>query len=165
LLIQGGASFSRELALWPRGEGPPSFAVNVRLIGKTTGPGDLLWALGSDRKTVAVDADITTIPLSSYAPPTVTDAGTTTCSDEKKLSSLSGERPANITFTNDTAAVRNIFWINYSGQRQLYQTLQPGQHYTQPTYVTHPWVITDNEGVCKTAIVAQQSDTDFQIRS
>ncbi len=165
LLIQAGNSFSRELVLWPRGEGPPSFAVNVRLIGKTTGTGDVFWALGAERKTVAVDADITTIPLLSYAPPTVTDAGATICNDEKKLISLSGERPAKITFTNDTAAVRNIFWISYSGQRLLYQTLQPGQHYTQPTFITHTWVVTDNEGVCKAVIVAQQSDTDFQIRS
>lgn len=165
LRIQAGSSFSRELVLWPQSEGPPSFAVNVRLIGKTSGAGDVLWALGAERKTSAVDADITTIPLSSYAAPTVTDAGATTCDDEKKLTSLSGERPAKITFTNDTAAPRTVSWINYSCQRVLYQILQPGQHYTQPTYITHPWVVTDNEGVCKNAIVAQQPDTDFQIRN
>jgi hypothetical protein len=116
-------------------------------------------------ETATVDADISTIPLLSYAPPTVTDAGTTTCNDEKKLSSLSGERPANITFTNNSAAPRNVYWIGYSGQRVLYQTLKPGQHYIQPTFITHPWVVTDIDGVYKAAIVAQQSNTDFQIRS
>jgi hypothetical protein len=164
LRIQAGNNFTRELVFWPNGEGPPSFAVNVRLIGKTSGTGDVFWALGAERRSVAVDADITTIPLSSYATPTVTDSGTTTCNDEKKLASLSGERTARITFTNDTTAARNISWIDYSGRRVLYKILQPGQHYTQPTYITHPWVVTDKDNACKAAIVAQQPDTDFQIR-
>jgi hypothetical protein len=164
LLIQAG-NFSRQLELWPGGRGPPSFAVNVRLVGKPSGVGDFLWALGGGRKTIAVSADITTLPLSSYATPTATNAGATTCNDENKLSSLSGERSATINFANDTAAVRQIFWINYSGQRVPYQTLQPGQQYTQPTYITHPWVITDADGICKAAIVAQQASADFQIRN
>ncbi len=165
LVLRSGDSLSRELMLWPGGEGPPSFAVNVRLIARTSGKGDVLWALGADRKTVAIDADITTVPLSAYAAPTVADSGATKCNDERNLTSLPGDRAAQITFTNDAPAARDVYWINYSGQRVFYITLQPGQHYTQPTYITHPWVITDNSGACKAAIVAQQPTIDFEIRN
>ena len=164
-LVIRARDFSRELELWPGAEGPPSFAVNVRLLGKTSGQGDVLWALGAERKTFAVDADITKFALSSYAQPTVTDAGATTCKDEKTLTSLPGDRAAQITFTNNTAAVRDVYWINYSGQRVFYKALLPGQNYVQPTYITHPWVITDSGGACKAAIVAQQPSVDFQVRN
>lgn len=164
LVMKAGDSLSKELTLWPGGEGPPSFAINVRLLGKTSGPGDVLWALGSDRKAFAADAEITKIPLSGYVAPSGKDTGATTCSDEKTLTSLPGDRTAQIAFSNDSDAVRDIYWLNYSGQRVFYLALKPGQRYVQPTYITHPWVITDSGGACKALIVTQQPSIDFKIR-
>ncbi|NEO66700.1 MAG: hypothetical protein F6J94_18440 [Moorea sp. SIO1F2] len=40
------------------------------------------------------------------------------------------------------------YWLNYQGNRTYYYQLKPGQGYTQQTYVTHPWVITDNQHHC-----------------
>lgn len=44
-----------------------------------------------------------------------------------------------------------IFWLDYNGQRVLYNTLAPGQSYVQQTFLTHPWVIADGStpAVCQ----------------
>jgi hypothetical protein len=51
-----------------------------------------------------------------------------------------------IVFLNDASEPRSVYWLSYTGQRVLYQVLQPGQSYTQPTYLSHPWLITDANG-------------------
>ncbi|PDT89885.1 hypothetical protein CO669_13955 [Bradyrhizobium sp. Y36] len=165
LSITAGDSLNRELELWPDGKGPPSFVVNVRLLGRATATGDLLWSLGADRKASIVDADITKVPLAAYAPPTTTDQGARSCGDEKTLTSLPGSGTAQVTFTNSADALRNVYWINYAGQRVFYQALQPGQHYVQPTFINHPWVITDSGGACKAALITQQPSVDFLIKN
>jgi VHL beta domain len=49
---------------------------------------------------------------------------------------------------NDHGAPVQLYWLDYGGQRKLYMTIAPGQSFTQPTYVTHPWVATDLSGKC-----------------
>jgi hypothetical protein len=39
-----------------------------------------------------------------------------------------------------------MYWLNYQGDRQLYANLEPGQSIGQQTFLTHPWVIVDDEG-------------------
>eukprot|EP00174_Griffithsia_okiensis_P000792 GO256354.1.p1 GENE.GO256354.1~~GO256354.1.p1 ORF type:complete len:137 (+),score=6.64 GO256354.1:60-413(+) len=34
-----------------------------------------------------------------------------------------------------------VYWINYNGREQKYNTLTPGRSYVQSTFVTHPWVL------------------------
>jgi hypothetical protein len=41
-----------------------------------------------------------------------------------------------------------IYWINYDGMRQLYAVAAPHQSHRQQTYVTHPWVLTDEHENC-----------------
>lgn len=51
-----------------------------------------------------------------------------------------------ITFVNGSAQAIRIYWIDYNGNRVLYQTLSPGEEYGLNTFLHHPWVITDEDG-------------------
>jgi hypothetical protein len=70
------------------------------------------------------------------------------CSLESTYRSTEGSVVTSIEFTNSSTRPVRIYWLNYSGQRQLYQTLPTTAHYVQSTWVTHPWVVTDLEGRC-----------------
>ncbi len=72
------------------------------------------------------------------------------CSLEASLKSTDGSTPTAITFTNPGPAARNVYWLDYFGQRQPYNLgLSGGTSYTQQTYLTHPWVITDSGNNCQ----------------
>jgi hypothetical protein len=70
------------------------------------------------------------------------------CNQEKSLHSISGTVRTSIEFQNQTSKTLKIFWINYEGKRQLFQTLGPQQSYVQSTFVTHPWVVTEKNDSC-----------------
>jgi Leucine-rich repeat (LRR) protein len=47
-----------------------------------------------------------------------------------------------ITFLNSTNFPVGVFWRNFQGELvQYFSPLQPGEHYSQQTYVTHPWEV------------------------
>jgi WD40 repeat protein len=71
------------------------------------------------------------------------------CSLESSLRSLVGTQTAPILFQNASGSTRNVYWLNYSGVRQLYNTLSPGQSFVQQTFLTHPWVTTDASNTCQ----------------
>lgn len=70
------------------------------------------------------------------------------CADERSLRSVEGRTLSEIVFVNLSSGQRKVYWLNYSGQRQLYNTLAPQRQYTQPSYLTHPWVVTDASDTC-----------------
>lgn len=57
-----------------------------------------------------------------------------------------GDTPTSIRFVNQSPGVRNIIWLDYTGHRVFYNSLQPGQSYVQQTFLTHPWLITTAQG-------------------
>ena len=70
------------------------------------------------------------------------------CDAEPVARSLHAQHATEVVFKNiGTHAVR-IWWLNYTGKRVLYQTLAPGESYTQSTYLTHPWIATNKHGQC-----------------
>ena len=60
--------------------------------------------------------------------------------------SLNSDTPALMTFVNQSSQPVDIYWIDFGGIRQLYKTLEAGGSYTQQTYLTHPWLVTDTSG-------------------
>ncbi|MSQ06964.1 MAG: hypothetical protein EXR54_06905 [Dehalococcoidia bacterium] len=64
---------------------------------------------------------------------------------DTKIGTISGRRPL---FQHPARVPVSIYWLNYSGQRQLFRTLPTTAHYVQSTWATHPWVVTDLEGRC-----------------
>ena len=67
------------------------------------------------------------------------------CSMEKSLKSLNADTATSVDFVNETAGAIVVYWLNYSGDRVQYNIVQSGSHYVQETYVTHPWVVTDQQ--------------------
>jgi hypothetical protein len=62
---------------------------------------------------------------------------------EKGLKSETGNVKARITFVNRSKQPLKVYWLDYNGERVLYKKLKPSESYTQDTYMTHPWLITD----------------------
>jgi hypothetical protein len=71
------------------------------------------------------------------------------CGLEGQVKSLNAAGPTQVTFVNRESVPIRTYWLNYDGRRVFYREVPPGQSYVQQTYVTHPWVITDNpQGRC-----------------
>jgi prepilin-type processing-associated H-X9-DG protein len=70
------------------------------------------------------------------------------CSQESSLRSSQGTTTAVIRFINASSTPREVFWLDYSGQRQLYKTLDPNTRYYQTTFLTHPWLVTGASNNC-----------------
>ncbi|MBE9114526.1 peptidoglycan DD-metalloendopeptidase family protein [Lusitaniella coriacea LEGE 07157] len=49
------------------------------------------------------------------------------------------QTPTRITFINQTPSPLSLHWVNEQCKEIRYRTLQPGEQFAQPTYVTHAW--------------------------
>lgn len=58
--------------------------------------------------------------------------------------SISSTETASITFVNNTGGTVSTYWISFNCAEVFYVRLEPGQSYTQQTYVTHPWIVRDD---------------------
>ncbi|WP_093554872.1 VHL beta domain-containing protein [Pseudoduganella namucuonensis] len=59
------------------------------------------------------------------------------------VKSISSETTAQITFVNKSGQDVKIYWLDFSGRRVLYMILEADKSYSQQTYLTHPWLVTD----------------------
>ena len=57
---------------------------------------------------------------------------------EESLRSVEAETLTTVEFINRTSGHMQVFWIDYTGQRVMYNILWPGESYQQKTYLTHP---------------------------
>jgi len=83
-------------------------------------------------------------PLAWLAAACLASCSTGAVRDEPR--SLASDTHALLTFANRSGQTVNIYWIDFGGNRQLYQTLKSGGTFTQQTYLTHPWLVTDSHG-------------------
>lgn len=70
------------------------------------------------------------------------------CEAEPAARSLHAQHATEVVFKNKGTGAVRIWWLDYKGKRVWYQTLAPGESYTQSTYLTHPWVATDKHERC-----------------
>ena len=70
------------------------------------------------------------------------------CSQEALLRSQNSDRPVTVQFVNLTSQPVKVFWRDFQGQRVLYQVVGLASDYSQGTFVTHPWIITDTNDQC-----------------
>lgn len=71
------------------------------------------------------------------------------CQNEASLRSKTSDVPATITFVNQRSSAVKLYWLDSVGDRILYQVLNPSSPpYLQPTFLSHPWVVTDTNDVC-----------------
>jgi hypothetical protein len=79
--------------------------------------------------------------------------------------SLVSDTSLHLVYANRTAGTVAIYWLDFRGERVWYNTLAPGESYTQQTYVTHPWVIVNADGKCLAQLVPTAAGTfDVPIR-
>lgn len=69
------------------------------------------------------------------------------CASESELKSHRGQKTV-VLFNNQSNCVVKTYWLDYHGRRKLYKTLSSSQQWEQRTYVTHPWVIADENDQC-----------------
>ncbi|MDI6102065.1 hypothetical protein QLQ12_25940 [Actinoplanes sp. NEAU-A12] len=65
---------------------------------------------------------------------------------ERDLRSIVTEQQTEIDFVNHRDEPVVIHWLDYQGTRERYVVLDSGDTRQQPTYVGHPWVVTDVKG-------------------
>lgn len=97
-----------------------------------------------------------------HTPSAHADTGTvlpaTACTVEKSPTTPAAQTI--ITFTNQRSTAVKVYWLDFSGQRQLYRTLGAGESYVQQTVGGHIWEVTGDGGACLghfTALSTRQS--------
>jgi hypothetical protein len=56
-----------------------------------------------------------------------------------------------------------LYWLDYSGKRKLYATIKQGAQYTQQTFDSHPWVVTDADDKCLAVLVPDIGQTRYTV--
>jgi len=70
------------------------------------------------------------------------------CSGEGRIKSSQGTS-IYMDFVNQRGSNINVYWLNHNASRVTYKAnLATTQTHNQQTFVTHPWLITDNTGAC-----------------
>ncbi|MCB9714349.1 MAG: hypothetical protein H6712_10855 [Myxococcales bacterium] len=84
------------------------------------------------------------------------------CAEEGTLASIAADAAAQIVWHNESGAVRRLYWLDYTGTRNPFGQLEPGQtsgvYYT---YATHPWLVTDAAEQCVTIFVTVPGNHDI----
>ncbi|HSH04728.1 MAG TPA: hypothetical protein VLL52_19610 [Anaerolineae bacterium] len=57
-----------------------------------------------------------------------------------EILSLSDEHKVKIQFTNDTGRPIDIYWVDYEGEEEHFDSIDIDESYKVTTYATHPWV-------------------------
>lgn len=60
--------------------------------------------------------------------------------------SLNGDVATPVVFRNNGRQSVKLFWMDYDGKPVLVTTIRPGDTARQNTFVTHPFLITDEAG-------------------
>lgn len=95
--------------------------------------------------------------------PTLSNQGSQ-CRDERRLRSEQGNVKTRLKFINKRQEEVRTYWLDYNGQRVLYKAIAPGAEYTQPTYQTHPWVVTDKQNKCIDIFISKRRSATAEIR-
>jgi hypothetical protein len=81
-----------------------------------------------------------------------------------KYFSMRGEQPVSLKFINQRNHRINIYWLDYRGIAQFYRSLAPGEWYIQQTFMTHPWLVSDENNRSLGAFLPDRSIDEAIIR-
>jgi len=70
------------------------------------------------------------------------------CRHESDFSSRASQERTGMTIVNRSGRVLKLFWLDFSGARKLYHTVEPGDQVTQQTFLGHNWLVATAEGEC-----------------
>jgi hypothetical protein len=86
------------------------------------------------------------------------------CRNERGLRSVRGDVHTEMKFLNNSNREVRTYWLDYRGRRVFYKEIPAHDQYTQPTYQTHPWVVTDRHNHCLLVVVSNQTSGIAEIR-
>lgn len=79
---------------------------------------------------------------------TATGLKGSSCSEEGTIKSSNGAA-TKVAFKNNSQGKINIYWLDQNGKRKEYKIgLAAGATHNQSTFVTHPWLITNDQDQC-----------------
>ena len=104
------------------------------------------------------------ITAGAHAATSSTAAAVNVCPTTKGKSKV-GTVHAQVNFVNQTGKTVSVYWLNYSGKRVFYKKLLAGKRYSQPTYLTHPWLVLDPSGKCVAYLVTNSQLQTLVIRA
>lgn len=90
--------------------------------------------------------------------------GIFSCGYESSLKSLAGSISTTLVFQNARPTDISLFWLNYGGEREFYYTVPAGAQYAQLTYISHPWVVVDEQGRCLELVLPGKSTAKVDVR-
>jgi len=85
------------------------------------------------------------------------------CAAAGQLRSIEGSSSTSINFVNQTSQSIRTYWLDYQGAPKYYRQLQPGERYSQQTYVSHPWMVTNLSGACLGVYMPDVAATDVVV--
>jgi hypothetical protein len=88
------------------------------------------------------------VPVTSSFPQDWSALAPVSCDEEKNLRASAARYSTKIGFLNNRSTRVQTYWLNDSGARVRYSELAPGQSVEQSTFVTHPWLVADEQDRC-----------------
>jgi VHL beta domain len=88
------------------------------------------------------------VPVTSPLPQDWSTLAPVSCDEEKNLRASATRSPTKIGFLNSRSTPVRTYWLNDMGVRVRYSELAPGQSVEQSTFVTHPWLVADEQDHC-----------------
>lgn len=81
------------------------------------------------------------------------------CEQESGLKSQNSNARSQVSFTNGSQGKINVYWLDFSGKRVSYkQNLAVNATHNQSTFVTHPWVLTNDKDQCLGIYVPEKAE-------
>ncbi len=108
-------------------------------------------SFGGPRQTVPLDDYTMGKDMSACIPP------------GRAIRSLDGITTSTIRFVMNAPGTANVYWLDYSGARVLYNTVSEGENFVQPTYLTHPWVVVGTDGRCLAFTVSTKPSQTLRV--
>ena len=110
---------------------------------------DASQTAGSDMSVISeassAPVGVAHVAMNSYG---AADQSSATCDAISTLRSPASTSPARMTFINRTQTLRQLFWLNFTGQSIRYTVLMPGTSTMQDSFMGHIWEVTDVAGRC-----------------
>jgi hypothetical protein len=73
--------------------------------------------------------------------------------------------PTTVRFINDTSTTKKLYWLNYDGQEVFYGEIPAGQARPQETFLSHPWLVKEQDGACVGIFLPAPGRTEISISS
>jgi VHL beta domain len=96
--------------------------------------------------------------------PVCADAALPGCKGLNGLRSQNSDTPTTIRFKNARGQTIRTYWLDFGGVQRFYTTIEPGEIFVQPTYLTHPWIILDEAGNCIGPFMPRKGLREITIR-